>query len=168
VFACGCCPLSSEYGTHKTVKAGFWPWLEPFCMRKSVKIFELPWIWGFGIGHQGLGVRVDHRCGADMALMGQSVVLWLPRRARIEGSQTLVSISLRLLGPVTRVKKKWDSQGQIPALTFTEKSWKQFEVFPIYFEVLPVHSEVFPYSTHFRCSLFARKRLMRVRLRNPS
>ena len=36
-------------------------------------------------------------------------MLWLPRRARIEGSQTLVSINLRLtdlLGPVTRVKKK--------------------------------------------------------------
>jgi len=59
-------PLWSGHGTRKTVKAGFWPWLEPFGMRKSVKIFKLPWIWVFGIGHQGLGVRVDHRCGADI------------------------------------------------------------------------------------------------------
>ena len=36
-------------------------------------------------------------------------MLWLPRQARIRGSQILVSLSLRLkdlLGPVTRVKKK--------------------------------------------------------------
>ena len=34
---------------------------------------------------------------------------WLPRRARVQGSQTAASLSLRLkdlLGPVTRVKKK--------------------------------------------------------------
>ena len=30
-------PLSSEYGTYKTVKAGFWPWLEPFSRRKSLQ-----------------------------------------------------------------------------------------------------------------------------------
>ena len=40
---------------------------------------------------------------------GRYLVLWLPRRAHIQGSQTLVSLNLRLedlLGPVTRVKKK--------------------------------------------------------------
>ena len=29
-------PLSSEYGTHKTVKAGFWPWLSG----KGLKSFK--------------------------------------------------------------------------------------------------------------------------------
>ena len=33
----GCGPLSSEYGTHKTVKARFWPWLSG----KSLMPFEL-------------------------------------------------------------------------------------------------------------------------------
>jgi len=28
-------PLWSESGTHKTVKAEFWPWLEPFSVRMS-------------------------------------------------------------------------------------------------------------------------------------
>jgi len=34
-------PLSSEYATYKTVKAIFWPWLEPFSVRTSVKTFKL-------------------------------------------------------------------------------------------------------------------------------
>jgi len=30
-----------EPGTHKTARAGFWPWLEPFSVRKYVKPFKL-------------------------------------------------------------------------------------------------------------------------------
>ena len=29
----------SEYGTRETVKAGFWPWFEPFFRQKCVKSF---------------------------------------------------------------------------------------------------------------------------------
>ena len=34
-------PLSSEYGTHKTVKARFWLWLEPFFRQRSLNHFKL-------------------------------------------------------------------------------------------------------------------------------
>ena len=33
--------LSSEFATHKTVKARFWPCLEPFLVRRSLKSFKL-------------------------------------------------------------------------------------------------------------------------------
>ena len=33
--------LPSEFGTHKTVKARFWPWIEPFSARKSLQPFWL-------------------------------------------------------------------------------------------------------------------------------
>ena len=45
-------------------------------------------------------------------------VLWLPRRARIYGAETLVSLNLRfkdLQGPVTRVKKKRRSISHPPS-----------------------------------------------------
>jgi len=29
-----------KFGTHKTVKAIFWPWLEPFAVWKSLKPFK--------------------------------------------------------------------------------------------------------------------------------
>ena len=34
-------PLSSEFSTHNTVKARFWPWLELFLRRKSIKTLNL-------------------------------------------------------------------------------------------------------------------------------
>jgi hypothetical protein len=34
-------PLSSKFGTSKTVKASFWPWLEPFFQAKVLKAFQV-------------------------------------------------------------------------------------------------------------------------------
>ena len=37
----GSVPLLCDSGTHKTVKAGFYPWIEPFFNQKSLNTFQV-------------------------------------------------------------------------------------------------------------------------------
>ena len=39
-------PLPSQFGTHKTVTARFWPWLEPFLGKVVEPFAVVPFAWG--------------------------------------------------------------------------------------------------------------------------
>jgi len=48
-------PLLSELGAKKMVEARFWPWIEPFSVGKSVKLFKLsPFSFGSSDCHEHL------------------------------------------------------------------------------------------------------------------
>jgi len=69
-------PLSSEFGTVETVKAKFWPWLEP-SLAKIVKHQVVDFALGSGSGElQRLERRHQKTMGVGVWIKGAGYMVW--------------------------------------------------------------------------------------------
>ena len=83
-------PLSSEYGTYNTVKARFWPWLEPFSVQnvwKTIYVVPSP----LAIGWTAAPVRV-----LDAERKGKNLEMFQGLSSESQG-QNLTLIVLHVL-----------------------------------------------------------------------